>query len=322
MKKLICVLLALIFVLSLGTMAFASSEPVTFNFEKTYTLTGGTAIPGETLKFTVSKANTNPDDTMITVADHTVTGTDNPQTIAVTIPQTYSKVGKYNYTVTEQAGNTQGVTYSTTSFDVQVFVSNDADNDGLLETQVVFTTSDGKQGKIDGIENTYNMGSLTVEKKIDGNLASSTQKFSIDVTFTAEEGKVVRSPISYGGNKTISVEDMADGKQTVTIELAANETCTFANIPAGVTYSVVEQAKHTVADANGSNPETGYTVSYSTFDGKISTGDTDKVTVTNTKGTTVDTGIGLDSLPYIMLLVLAAAGLIVFFSKKRMAREN
>lgn len=314
-KKFFAILLALVLTLSLSAVAFAANESATFTFKKTYTLNGGSAIPGETLKFNVTADNGNPDNTMISVTDPTIST--NPQDITVTIPETYSKVGKYNYTVTEQAGTTQGVTYATNSFGVQVLVSNDEDSDGKLETQVVFTTSDGNQGKIDGIVNTYNMGSLTVTKAISGNLASSTQKFSIDVTFTAESGKVVKSPISYGGDKTISVADMADGTQTVTIELAANESCTFSNIPAGVTYTVNEQSKHTVADSNGSNPETGYTVSYSTYDGTISANDEDRVTVTNTKGTTVDTGITMDSIPYIVLLALAVVGIAAVTMKKR-----
>ena len=50
--------------------------------------------------------------------------------------------------------------------------------------------------------------------------------------------------------------------------------------------------------------------------------DTDSpIVVTNKKTTEVDTGITMDSMPYILLLAVACMGLIVFISKKRMMRE-
>ena len=48
----------------------------------------------------------------------------------------------------------------------------------------------------------------------------------------------------------------------------------------------------------------------------------DKVTITNNKGTTVDTGVFLDSLPYIMLLAIVGVGATLFVSKKRRAFED
>ena len=121
-------------------------------------------------------------------------------------------------------------------------MTNDADGDGKLDKQVVFTTSDGNQGKIDGIVNTYDLGSLNVSKEVSGNLASSSEKFDIDVTFSAQEGKEVKSAISYGGDKVIAANDWVNGSVTVTISIGAGEDVNFSNIPAGVTYTVAEQS--------------------------------------------------------------------------------
>ena len=46
------------------------------------------------------------------------------------------------------------------------------------------------------------------------------------------------------------------------------------------------------------------------------------MTITNNKGGVVDTGINMDSMPYILMLAVVFMGLFVFFSKKRKMREN
>lgn len=324
MKKFAAILFSAAMMLNMGTAAFAEGEGTAFSFTKTYKTTAGetpAVIPAETLSFTVTADTGNPDGMMITVSDAAIT--DSPQSIIVGVPE-YTKVGKYNYTVTEQTGSTQGVIYANTSFGVQVLVTNDADGDGKLDKQVVFTTSDGNQGKIDGIVNTYDLGSLNVSKEVSGNLASSSEKFDIDVTFSAQEGKEVKSAISYGGNQTIAASDWVNGSVTVTISIGAGEDVTFSNIPAGVTYTVAEQAKHAETDANGSDGSKGYTVSYTNSDETktISADDADTVKVTNTKGTTVDTGINLDSMPYIMILCLVAVCAVVMFVRKRFSANR
>lgn len=334
MKKIISLILALMLVLCMGVTAFADgtddavtpsgtgTQAQTFNFTKVYKTTAGadpTTFPAETLKFTVTAVAGNPDGTMISIADQTVDG--NPDQIIVTVPS-YNKVGKWNYTVSEVAGNTQGVTYDTTPFGVQVFVS--YNGDGALVAQTTFTSKVNGGGKVNYIVNKYDLGNMSVQKIVSGNLASKTQKFDIDVTFTS--AKPVRSTIT--GAATIESSawtantDSNGYTCTTTVSLANGETATFNNIPAGVTYTVVEKAKHAEADANGSDGSKGYTVSYdNNKSGSITAGSTAATTVTNTKGADIDTGISTDSLPYVMLLgivtMIGAAMLI-----KRRATNN
>ena len=45
------------------------------------------------------------------------------------------------------------------------------------------------------------------------------------------------------------------------------------------------------------------------------------VTITNTKESHVDTGIVLDSLPYVLLIAVAVVGVVIFTSRKRSHRE-
>lgn len=59
-----------------------------------------------------------------------------------------------------------------------------------------------------------------------------------------------------------------------------------------------------------------YKTSYNKQDGTIGAA-SDAVTITNTKGTTVDTGIALDSLPYVLLIAVAVVGVVAFTAKRR-----
>ncbi len=339
MKKLFALLLTLALVLSFGITAMAA-EPITTSkattYEaliKTYNVVGGndaTLYPAETLSFTSTPAVGNPDTTNLTVNDLEVTG-NTKQKLVINVPA-YSKVGVYHYTITENAGNTQGVTYTNGAVELSVLVEydyNDTDGDGYGLKATIGVTNSAGEGeeavKHDTFTNTYSLGSLTVSKEVAGNLASQTQKFSIDVTFTSD--KPVLSTITCGDGQTITSANwtLADSVYTakVTVKLAHGDNVTFSNIPAGVTYTVVEQAKHEAADPNGSNPETGYTVTYADEKsaGTITADTVDTVKVVNTKGTTVNTGVVLDSLPYILLIAVAVVAVVLFTARKRRNRE-
>ncbi len=92
---------------------------------------------------------------------------------------------------------------------------------------------------------------------------------------------------------------------------------------AGVSYAVVEQAKHTREGVN--DVTRGYTAAYANSDnaatgsgsGAIAAGDADTVAVTNTKNSTIETGVKLDSLPYIVLLAVAVVGMAVALMRRR-----
>lgn len=340
MKKLFALLLTLALVLSFGVTALAA-EPITTSkattYEaliKTYNVVGGndaTLYPAETLTFTSTPAVDNPDTTNLTVNDLEVTGNTN-QKLVINVPA-YTKVGVYHYTITENPGNTQGVTYTTDAVNVSVLVvydytDEDGDGYGLKATIGVTNAAGEGEGELkhDTFTNTYSLGALTVSKEVAGNLASQSQEFDIDVTFTSDQP--VLSTITCGDGQTIAPNEdwsLVDGVYTamVTVKLIHGQDVTFNNIPAGVTYTVTEQAKHEAADPNGSNPETGYTVTYADEKsaGTITADTVDTVKVVNTKGTTVNTGVVLDSLPYILLIAVAVVAVVLFTARKRRNRE-
>lgn len=339
MKKLFALLLTLALVLSFGVTALAAepttmtSAPATYEaLIKTYNVVGGndaTLYPAETLTFTSTPAVDNPDPTNLTVNDLEVTGNTN-QKLVINVPA-YTKVGVYHYTITEDPGNTQGVTYTTDAVNVSVLVEydyTDEDGDGYgLKATIGVTNAAGEgEGELkhDTFTNTYSLGSLTVSKEVAGNLASQSQEFDIDVTFTSDQP--VLSTITCGDGQTIVPNEdwsLVDGVYTamVTVKLIHGRDVTFNNIPAGVTYTVTEQAKHEAADPNGSNPETGYTVTYEGETGTIAENATAAAKVINTKGTTVNTGVVLDSLPYVLLIAVAVVAVVLFTVRKRRNRE-
>ena len=337
MKKLFALLLTLALVLSFGITAMAA-EPITTSkattYEaliKTYNVVGGndaTLYPAETLSFTSTPAVDNPDTTNLTVNNLVVTG-NKDQKLVINVPA-YTKVGVYHYTITEDPGNTQGVTYTTDAVNVSVLVEydyTDEDGDGYgLKATIGVTNAAGEgEGELkhDTFTNTYSLGSLTVSKEVAGNLASQSQEFAIDVTFTSDQP--VLSTITCGDGQTITSANWTQAESVytakVTVKLIHGQDVTFNNIPAGVTYTVVEQAKHEAPDPNGSNPETGYTVTYEGETGTIAENVTAAAKVINTKGTTVNTGVVLDSLPYVLLIAVAVVAVVLFTVRKRRNRE-
>ena len=141
--------------------------------------------------------------------------------------------------------------------------------------------------------------------------------FNVKVTLNGEAGKTYLSSYNVTGGSedsnptTIKIGEAADFK------LKNGDTITISNLPYGVTYTV-EEDDYTSA-ANG-----GYDAANYSFSDANKTIDTaaDTVEITNNKGITVDTGINMDSMPYILMLAVVCMGLFGFFFKKRMMRED
>lgn len=224
----------------------------------------------------------------------------------------YPSVGVYTYTLTEKDNKTAGVIYDTAKDkgDITVVVTVEQDPaDGLIRVVGVHAERPyDKSKKTDIIENKYQAGTLSVSKKVEGNMGNKGKYFKFTVTLNAPENKEVKSAIgvgdtSYPSNpKSITVGTATD------FYLKDGETLSFTNVPYEVTYTVVEANEDYTTTVNGTNG----TTANGTIGGK-----TTNVAYINTKKGDVDTGVVLNNMPYILVLAVLAVGVAVFIIRKR-----
>ena len=141
---------------------------------------------------------------------------------------------------------------------------------------------------------------VNIEKIVAGNFGILSREFD----FTVQSDR----PIKQGSGYTLS----QDGK-TARFTLGHKEDITLTLEPGSViTISETNAQGYSMSLTSGGVPVSGnqYTVPY---DGTK----TVSLQVTNTKNATVDTGIVLDSLPYLVILGLAAAGGVLLVSRRK-----
>ncbi|MDY4835102.1 MAG: FctA domain-containing protein [Frisingicoccus sp.] len=294
----------------------------TVTLTKEYKLTNsGTTSPAETFTFSkltctgvsdagvgVTKDNAPvPEISSVSYAVGEAGSTTAKKKITITLPP-YTAVGVYTYTFSEIDGGTAGVSYRSGAITLVVTV---IEQNGKVRVAAVHTEGEN-EAKSDKFDNEYSAGSLKVSKNVTGIMGDKQKEFTVKVTFTAPSGDTVREAITYVDGtetKTIAAGNGWTGSKEVDITLKHGETVTFTNIPYGVTYDVVES--NYTSDGYDSP-----SYDFGDAEKKIDSA-SESVTITNNKGGEVDTGINMDSMPYILLLAVAFVGLFVFISKKR-----
>ena len=318
------------------------SEAKTVNLTKVFKVNGDEAaeqLPNlhETLAFTSEPSDENPDETNLTITPVAITDA-GVYPIVVNVPS-YSNVGKYIYTIAETEGSSQGVTYDDTTITFIVQVGYDYENGKLIVVEAAPEQPRDENGELMGedkkdnqFDNNFDVGGtpddkytgLTVEKTVTGNLADKSKYFTMHVTLTAQEGKTVNSFITVTGGSDAGNEQTIEAGWTGThdvidIKLKDGEKVSFKNIPAGVSYTVVEDEAHTQGDVNS---EEGYTATYENKEGTVTLKATQEAVVTNEKKTEVLTGVSLSSLPYVLIVALVIAGAVIMMIRRRRAAED
>lgn len=332
MKKIAAIIFSAAMVLNMGAAAMAEgsitvgdktySDSTTVTIDKVYKLVGEGTSPAETFTLTqIGEGVVVDGDAPSAPALETITGATYASgaasangtsgTITVELP-TYTTVGVYEYTLQETNNNTAGVTYRPETIKLVVTVMQG--DDGKVRVAAVHTEESGQ--KKDTFDNTYSAGSLAVTKNVTGNMGDKDKEFTVKVTFNAPNGKSIREAITYtdGTEEKTIPANWGDGTASADITLKHGETVTFENIPYDVTYTVVENDYTADGYDVASYKMNG--IDASDGSGMIDSA-ADTVEITNNKGGEVDTGINLDSMPYIMILCLVAVCAVVLFVRKR-----
>lgn len=344
MKKLVSILLTLVMVLGLTTAAFATeggSESKDFvdvgqiEIVKTYKVENpGTLNLAETFSFKVEGYDVS--DSQITDVDEMpkIDGADITygsgeassegvsKTVTINLPATeeFGGVGVYTYKITEVSPEkvTAGVIYDNEPIYLKVTVLQQGDK--LVRVAVLH------KGDVDGTKaasflNKYQAGSLSITKKVTGNLGDTSKYFKVTVTLTGVEGKNYAESYTVTGGTKIENGKVDCASSSITIGqekvfyLKDGETIEIANLPYGVTYTVQED------DYTGDKG--GYVTSYVFEDTKRTINSaSDTVTITNNKEVDVDTGITMDNLPFILILGVALVGVTGMLIKRRLSADR
>ncbi len=348
MKRFVTLALVFVLTLSLSICAFAANnvdndptadpnfgkdaqfiDEASISIPVEYKLTNAASVsPAETFNFTISKYSCTDSlytlDTMpmfspasfsAAFAEGEATTEGDINYAVVTLPE-YQYVGIYTYAIHQIAGNTAGVTYDDTTVYLKVTA---IEQNGVVR---VVATYYGENPASKGamFVNEYSAAPITISKTVTGNMGEQSRYFAIKVTLTNPAGKT--APASYqitaGTSYADQITEITAGEEN-TIYLKHGETLTIENVPYGVTYTVVED-DYTAAPYRYDAAEyTGSDVSNNTVNGLMNAAD-ENVMITNNKGTDVDTGVTLTSLPYILTALASLGGCaVVFAARKRKA---
>lgn len=175
---------------------------------------------------------------------------------------------------------------------------------------------------------TYNkFGSLNVSKKVvnaNSTTATSGDEFTFTAIFAFPTGT---DADTLGGIKDATGNSVKLGEdRTYTFKLKANDNMKFTGVPVGTTITVKETA---TKNYKGSaevvlNGGTSQTVPASKYYEELTAVNNQKlgqnqntVDVTNTYNDVPLTGIIMNNLPYIAMIVIGAAALVVYVQNKR-----
>ena len=156
-------------------------------------------------------------------------------------------------------------------------------------------------------------GDLIVKKVVTGNLGDEGKWFSFTV-------KGLPQNFELGNMDKVRNQGLVEGGDYV-FEMQHDGYITFKDIPYGTSYTVTEKAD----GYNSSKTVEQYFVG----DAKDSSATDDEkmdhvkevVTFTNDNQQNIATGVSLDTLPYVLVLALAGAGLVLMIARKRRVQD-
>lgn len=319
MKKFVSILLVLVLMMSFSAAAFADDAPATpassVTITKAYVATNGSTAPATDFQFTLAPVDGAP---MGTVSGTYRLHFDQQGNASFNIDFTqfgFQRVGTYQYTITETKGDVVGITYDETPVTLTVIVAQDPSvEDSFAPIYYFNLVKNGvKQDSTKAaFTNTFNASStgdgegFTVTKTVKGNMGDKTADFDFTVVFTAANNTVDWNLVTVKGttNSVNTVISQDNKSATYTFKLKHGQAINFGNVPYGVSYAVNETEV-----ANYETSATGNT-------GSINAA-TQTAAFTNTYNAQIPGGVSMDSLPYILMLVVVGAAVVVIATRKK-----
>lgn len=145
------------------------------------------------------------------------------------------------------------------------------------------------------------LNSVSIKKQVSGLMGDHNKLFGFVVTSTEK--------MALGNGYTLS----NDG-YTATFSLKHNDTVNLFGIPVG--------AKLTITETNSQGYETSILVGETEMNGAITVGAETEIVVINQTNYVPDTGILLDSLPYILILSAVILGAVIIILRKRRSKDD
>lgn len=156
------------------------------------------------------------------------------------------------------------------------------------------------------VTNTYtrNTTSIIVDKIVTGNMGDLNKEFAFTVTAT------------YNG-EPVKLQDKDGNEVSGKFKLSHySDPVTLYNIPVGATVTVTEVTEGYFATVT-LNDEKSVECATGKFTFTVADNDPDMVVFKNDKNALIDTGIVMDSLPYVLMLAVCAAGMFLFLRRRR-----
>lgn len=272
----------------------------------------------------------------------------------------FPHAGVFTYTVTENGTDAEGygMNYSEAKYTMNVYVKNGTGGklfvsavEILKDTNDDGTSADGSktddptpgQGEGAGMlftnEYTQKGGSgeggdadaLSISKTVSGEYGDQTKDFTFSVTLYKSPTVHDDKEVTYQGRIGSEAPIDFTTNSPVTVQLHHGESLVFDDLPAGTTYTVTEQGTegyrpYAVVTVDGTaeseiNAAEGQNLSTGT---KVVGTDTNSAAFRNVYdegGSITPTGIIIDNLPFILLVVVAASGLSFYVvSRRRFSR--
>ena len=161
--------------------------------------------------------------------------------------------------------------------------------------------------------------SVKVAKQVTGNFGDKTREFKFEITFTDANGKALRL-VQTDKVPTYSItSDTTVGGEKLTVLMKDKGEITLTNVPIGGTLVVTE------IEASG------YQTSYKIGETESQEGNVARyivpenggtITFINHRNVSPDTGVLVDSLPYILIIACVAGVAALFLIRRRKKRED